>query len=72
MNADAQSGNPHVVAGQIVPEPGPAESPGKLYRAGWLLVALSTIGVGLGCLVQPWLARTFHPHFQPFSFYTLI
>jgi len=72
MNADAQTGSPHVVAGRIVPEPGPAESLGKLYRAGWLLVALSTVAIGLGCFVQPWLATTLNPHFQPFSFYTLI
>jgi hypothetical protein len=45
---------------------------GKLYRAGWLLVALSAIAIGLGCFVQPWLATTLNPHFQPFSFYTLI
>ena len=43
-----------------------------MYRAGWLLVALSTIAIGLGCFVQPWLATTLNPHFQPFSFYTLI
>jgi hypothetical protein len=72
MNADAQTGSPPVVAGRIVPGPGPAESPGKLYRAGWLLVALSAIAIGLGCFVQPWLATTSHPYFQPFSFYTLI
>jgi len=72
MNADAQTGSPHVVAGRIVPEPGPAESLGELYRAGWLLVALSAIAIGLGCFVQPWLATTLNPHFQPFSFYTLI
>ena len=50
----------------------PTGSWGKLYRAGWLLVALSTIAIGLGCFVQPWLATTLNPHFQPFSFYTLI
>ncbi|MGA3335371.1 MAG: hypothetical protein ABSC62_14545 [Terracidiphilus sp.] len=50
----------------------PAGSLGKMYRAGWLLVALSTIAVSLGCFVQPWLATTLNPHFQPFSFYTLI
>ena len=72
MNADAQTGSPQIAAGQISPEPGPAESLGKLYCAGWLLVALSTVAIGLGCFIQPWLATTSHPLFQPFSFYTLI
>jgi len=67
MNADAHTGSPLFAASQ-----GPSESLGRLYCAGWLLVALSTIGVGLGCFVQPWLATTLNPHFQPFSFYTLI
>jgi MFS family permease len=67
MNADAQTGSP-----QIAGDRGPAESLGKLYRAGWLLVALSTVAIGVGCFVQPWLATTLTPHFQPFSFYTLI
>ncbi len=71
MNADTQTGSPLVVAGRIVPEPSPAKSLGRLYRAGWLLVALSTIAIGLGCFIQPWLATTLDPYFRPFSFYTL-
>jgi hypothetical protein len=67
MNADAQTGSPQIAALQ-----GPSESLGKLYRAGRLLVALSTVAIGLGCFIQPWLATTSHPYFQPFSFYTLI
>jgi len=35
-------------------------------------VALSTVAIGLGCFIQPWLATTSTPYFQPFSFYTLI
>jgi hypothetical protein len=72
MNADAQNGSPQIVAARIVAEPGPAEGLGALYRLGWLLLALSTVAIGLGCFVQPWLATTLNPHFQPFSFYTLI
>jgi hypothetical protein len=77
MNADAQTGSPQFAAERITTAQGPAaespvESLGKLYRAGWLLVALSTVAIGLGCFVQPWLATTLNPHFQPFSFYTLI
>jgi hypothetical protein len=67
MNADAQTGSSQIAAAS-----GPAETLGKLYRMGWLLVALSVIAIGLGCFVQPWLATTLTPHFQLFSFYTLI
>ena len=67
MNADAQTGSPQIAALQ-----GPSESLGKLYRAGRLLVALSTVAIGLGCFIQPWLATTSHPYFRTFSFYTLI
>lgn len=67
MNADAQTGSPHIAAAS-----GPAETLGKLYRAGWLLVALSTFAIGLGCFIQPWLATTSTPYFRLFSFYTLI
>lgn len=77
MNADAQTGSPQFAAERITTAQGPAaegpaESMGRLYRAGWLLVALSTVAIGLGCFVQPWLTTTLNPHFQPFSFYTLI
>lgn len=72
MNADAQTGNSHAVAGRIVPEPGPAEGLGKLYRAGQLLLALSIAGIGLGCFVQPWMPTRSILSFQPFSVYTLL
>jgi len=64
MNADAQTGSPQIAAAQ-----GLAESLGGLYRAGRLLVALSTIAVGIACFFYPWLARAPHPRFEAASFH---
>jgi hypothetical protein len=67
MNADAQTGSQQIAAASAS-----AHTPGRAYRAGSLLVALSAIAIGVGCFIQPWLPTTCVLYFQPLSSYTLI
>ncbi|MGO8756766.1 MAG: hypothetical protein ACLQG3_01450 [Terracidiphilus sp.] len=52
-------------------ELGSATGATKLCRVGRLLVALSTVAVGLGCIFEPWLAGWPGPALAIFSFHAL-